>query len=43
MIKYVIPKPVKKIKRTYTPIEKDPKKKRVVIRGFSIKIVRAIF
>lgn len=43
MIKYVISKPVKKIKRTYTPIEKDPRKKKVWVRFFSIKIIWAIF
>lgn len=27
MIKFVVPKPVKKIRRTYTPIDSDKKRK----------------
>lgn len=29
MIKFVVPRPVKKIKRSYTPIESDKKKVKV--------------
>lgn len=43
MIKFVVPKPVKKIKRTYTPIESKRKKKQVWFRFFSIKIIWLIF
>lgn len=43
MIKFVVPRPVKKIKRSYTPIESDKKKVKVWFRFFSIKIVRIIF
>jgi len=43
MIKFVVPKPVKKIKRTYTPIESDKKKIKVWFHFFSIKIIRIIF
>ncbi len=38
-----MPKPVKKIKRTYTPIESDRKKKKIWFHFFSIKIIRVIF
>jgi len=43
MIKYVVPKPVKKIKRTYTPIETERKKKKSWFRFFSIQVVWIIF
>ncbi len=43
MIKFVVPKPVKRIKRTYTPIESDKKQIKVWFRFFSIKIIRIIF
>lgn len=44
MIKFVVSKPVKKIHRTYTPIDSDKKKKRKVwVRFFSIKIIWIIF
>jgi len=43
MIKFVVPRPVKKIKRTYTPIESDKKKVKVWFHFFSIKIVWIIF
>lgn len=43
MIKFVVPRPVKKIKRTYTPIESDKKKVKVWFRFFSVKIVWIIF
>lgn len=43
MIKFVVSKPVKKIQRQYTPIDKDNKKRRVWGRFFSIKIIWAIF
>lgn len=43
MIQFVVPKPVKKIKRSYTPIESDKKKVKVWFRFFSVKIIRIIF
>ncbi len=43
MIKFVVPKPVKKIKRKYTPIESDKKNIRPWFRFFSIKIVWIVF
>ncbi len=44
MIKFVVPKPVKKIQRHYTPIDSDKKKKvKAWFRFFSIKIIRIIF
>lgn len=43
MIKFVVSKPVKKIQRTYTPIDSDKKKIKVWVRFFSIKIIRIIF
>lgn len=43
MIKFVVPKPVKKIKRTYTPIESDKKQIKVWFHLFSVKIIRIIF
>ncbi len=44
MIKFVVPKPVKKIHRTYTPIDSDKKRKvKVWFRFFSIKIIWIIF
>ncbi|MFA7298435.1 MAG: hypothetical protein WC010_02200 [Candidatus Absconditabacterales bacterium] len=43
MIKFVVSKPVKKIQRTYTPIDSDKKKIKVGVRFFSIKIIRIIF
>lgn len=43
MIKFVVPRPVKKIKRTYTPIESDKKNVKVWFRFFSVKVVRIIF
>jgi len=40
----VVPRPVKKIHRTYTPIDSDKKKiKKVWFHFFSIKIIRIIF
>lgn len=43
MIKFVVPRPVKKIHRTYTPIDSDKKKRKGWFRFFSIKIIRIIF
>lgn len=43
MIKFVVPRPVKKITRQYTPIESDTKKIKVWFRFFSIKVIRIIF
>jgi len=43
MIKFVVPRPVKKIKRHYTPIDSDKKKIKVWVRFFSIKAIRIIF
>lgn len=43
MIKFVIPRPVKKIHRAYTPIDTDKKRIKVWFRFFSIKIIRIIF
>jgi len=43
MIKFVVPRQVKKIKRNYTPIESDKKKIKVWFRFFSIKIVWIVF
>lgn len=43
MIKFVVSKPVKKIQRTYTPIDSDKKKIKVWVRFFSIKIIWIIF
>lgn len=43
MIKFVVPRPVKKIQRHYTPIDSDKKKMKVWFRFFSIKIIRIIF
>ena len=43
MIKFVVPRPVKKIKRHYTPIDSDKKKINVWFRFFSIRIIRIIF
>lgn len=43
MIKFVVRRPVKKIQRTYTPIESDKKSKKIWFRFFSIKIIRIIF
>jgi len=43
MIKFVVPKPVKKIHRHYSPIDSDKKKVKVWFRFFSIKIIRIIF
>ena len=43
MIKFVMPRPVKKIHRNYTPIDSDKKKTKVWFRFFSIKIIRIIF
>lgn len=44
MIKFVVPRPVKKIHRTYTPIDSDKKRKtKVWFRFFSIKIIWIVF
>jgi len=43
MIKFVVRRPIKKIHRTYTPIESDKKKVKVWFRFFSIKIIWIIF
>lgn len=43
MIKFVVPKPVKKIKRTYTPLESKRKKRKIWSYFFSIKIIWIIF
>jgi len=43
MIKFVVPRPVKKIHRTYTPIDSDKKKIKVWFHFFSIKVIRIIF
>lgn len=43
MIKFVVPRPVKKIHRHYTPIDSDKKKIKVWYRFFSIKVIRIIF
>ncbi len=43
MIKFVVPRPVKKIQRTYTPIDSGKKKIKVWFRFFSVKIIRLIF
>ncbi|MCX6823652.1 MAG: hypothetical protein NT085_00795 [candidate division SR1 bacterium] len=43
MIKFVVPKPVKKIQRHYSPIHSDKKKLKVGFHFFSIKIIRIIF
>ena len=43
MIKFVVPRPVKRIHRTYTPIDSDKKKVKVWFRFFSIKLIRIIF
>jgi len=43
MIKFVVPRPVKKIHRTYTPIDSDKKKVKVWVHFFSIKAIRIIF
>ncbi|MFA6255899.1 MAG: hypothetical protein WC606_01825 [Candidatus Absconditabacterales bacterium] len=43
MIKFVVPRPVKKIHRTYTPIDSDKKKIKVGFHFFSIKVIRIIF
>ncbi|MCX6825068.1 MAG: hypothetical protein NTY80_02475 [candidate division SR1 bacterium] len=43
MIKFVVPRPVKKIQRTYTPIDSGKKKIKVGFRFFSVKIIRLIF
>lgn len=44
MIKFVVPRKVKKIHRTYTPIDSDKKKKiKVWFHFFSIKIIWIIF
>ena len=43
MIKFVVPRKVKKIHRTYTPIASDKKKIKRWFHFFSIKIIRLIF
>jgi hypothetical protein len=44
MIKFVVPRPIKKIHRTYTPIDSDKKRKtKGGFRFFSIKIIWSIF
>ncbi len=43
MIKFVVSRPVKKIKRHYVPIDSDKKKVKVWFRFFSVKIIRIIF
>lgn len=44
MIKFVVPRPIKKIHRTYTPIDSDKKRKtKVWFRFFSIKAIWSIF
>ncbi len=43
MKKFVVPRPVKKIHRTYTPIDSDKKKIKSWFHFFSIKIIRIIF
>ena len=44
MIKFVVPRPVKKIQRTYTPIDSDKKKKgKVWSHFFSIKLIWIFF
>ena len=43
MIKFVVPRKVKKIHRTYTPIDSDKKKIKRWFHFFSIKIIRLIF
>ncbi|EKD25326.1 MAG: hypothetical protein ACD_80C00084G0012 [uncultured bacterium (gcode 4)] len=43
MIKFVVARPVKKIQRSYTPIDSDKKKIKVWIHFFSIKLIRVAF
>lgn len=44
MIKFVVPRPIKKIQRTYTPIDSDKKKKKKIWgHFFSIKIIWIAF
>lgn len=43
MIKFVVPKPVKKIKRTYTPVQSEKKTRKIWPRFFSIKIIWIVF
>ena len=43
MIKFVVPRPVKKKQRTYIPLDEDKKRIRSWFHFFSIKVIRIIF